>query len=225
MSGGSQLRKEREARVKNALAERGFRRQRDKERYRRREGMEAPLQAQLLVLGEHRPLRAGAHRGSGRGGLRRLDDAYDSAPEEALSEGQQIYRDRRMHPLASVNFKRLAPDAPHNVPFEWTASTAEGGVEAVDAFFAFVDGPVEAWLDGRSTVAGLRTAADHDDHRGLLPEIVRNMAVHDALSGDAAAAHERVQRYAQAPDDRSDSPEQAEAFRRWLDTVAPLPHS
>jgi hypothetical protein len=154
-----------------------------------------------------------------------VDDAYDSAPEEALSEGQQIYRDRRMHPLASVNFKRLAPDAPHNVPFEWTASTAEGGVEAVDAFFAFVDGPVEAWLDGRSTVAGLRTAADHDDHRGLLPEIVRNVAVHDALSGDAAAAHERVQRYAQAPDDRSDSPEQVEAFRRWLDTVAPLPQS
>ena len=49
MTGGSQLRKEMEARIKEGLAERGFRRQRSKERYRRTDSMEPPLQAQLLV--------------------------------------------------------------------------------------------------------------------------------------------------------------------------------
>jgi hypothetical protein len=222
MTSGSQLRKELEARVKNGLAERGYRRQRVKERYRRTESMESPLEAQLLV--SVNTDRYGLVRIAGAAEVvcDAVADAYDTAPEDALSLGQQIYRDRGMFPLGSSSFKQLS-DAPKNVPLEWTAADPEKGAQAVDEFFRFVDGPVRTWLDGRSTVAGIRVAADEDDHAGRLPEIVRNMSVFDVLHGDPAAAHGRLRRYAEAPSEKSDSLEQVEAFRQWLTTLQPSP--
>ena len=222
MSGGSQLRRELEARVTQGLLERGYRRQRPKEIFRRTESMEPPLQALL-------PIRVDTDRyglvriaGAVEVVCDEVVDAYGTAPDEALSLGQKIYRDQGMYPLAAQPFKRLS-DAPRNVPFEWTASDPVTGAQAVEDFFGFIDGPVRRWLAGRSTVAGVRAAADADDHRGRLPEIVRNMAVFDVLRGEPAAAHDRLQRYAESPSAESDSPEQVEAFRLWLATIQPRP--
>lgn len=222
MSGGSQLRRELEARVKQGLMERGYRRQRPKERYRGTESMEPPLQAQLLIPVDTDRYGLVRIAGAAEVVCDEVVDAYGTAPDEALSLGQKIYRGRGMYPLAVTPFEGLS-DAPRNVPLEWTALEPVQGAQSVEDFFRFVDGPVRTWLAGRSTIAGVTAAADEDDHAGRLPEIVRNMAVFDVLRGEPAAAHDRLQRYAEKPAAEGDSPEQVEAFGQWLTTLQPRP--
>lgn len=221
MTGGT-LRKTSDAKVTAALSERGFRRQRAKERFRRTDGVEAPLQAQLLVSVDTDRYGLVRITGGVEVVAEPVEDAYDTVPDGALTEFQEIYRDRRRYPLASATFQRLS-DSPQDVPFEWTASDDEGGDRAVGALLGFVDGPVRHWLDGRTTVEGLRASVAEGGAAAGDAHAVRNVSVLDVLLGRPDLARERLERYAAHPRTKIDDAERVARFRAWLETVQPRP--
>jgi hypothetical protein len=219
VTGGSQLRKRLEAEVKAALAERGFRREGRTERYVHHGLAEAPLVAQLLVGLD--TTRYGLVRLTGTAEVivPAIDEAYASAPDEALDRLQRIYRGRLQAPVAFETFGRLS-DPERREPLEWTAADDEQADRARDDFLAFVDGPVMAWLRARSNVEQVRAAVDAGEgsRDGV---VVRNVSVLEVLLGDRSRAVERMRRYREHPAEKRDSVAQVDAFLAWLETLAP----
>jgi len=221
MTGGSQLRRRLESQVTAALAERGFRRQKPKEFFHGTRLVEEPMVAGLIVGLD-----------TDRYGLVRLngsvqvlcpvaDEAFASAPDDALSRGQRIYRGRLPHKMAGLTFNRLRDPAAAEAK-DWLANDDEQADRALVDFLSFVDGPVMTWLGQHSTVEAVRTAADEAAETGSNADVVRNVSVLDALLGEPERGIERLRRYAEHPEEKVDSPEQVEAFLRWLATIRPL---
>lgn len=222
MTGGKELRKDLEARLRTELAERGFRRLRKKQYFQSEDAAEPPVVAQLLVdVDTH---RYGTVRLSGVAQVvcPAVDKAFASAPDEALTRFQRVYRDRLGNPVATRTFSRIENPA-RREPLEWQAEDEQSGDRALRDLLAFVDGPVRGWLDSRSSVALVRAAVDAGGEDAGAGSVVRAVSVMDALLGDAEQAIERLRRYAAHPEAKGDSPEQVEAFLRWLETVEPRP--
>lgn len=222
MTGGAELRKALEAGLRTALEERGFRRQRKKQYFQAAHLAEPPLVAQLVV--EVDTHRDGTVRMAGVAQVvcPAVDEAFASAPDDALTRGQRIYRGRLSNALATRTFGRLENPA-RREPLEWSAGDEESGEPALHDLLTFVDGPATTWLGSRSSVAQVRAAVDpggEDEGNG---SAVRNVSVLDALLSERARGVERLRRYGAHPEERMDSPEQVEAFVRWLETVEPRP--
>ncbi|TYP86857.1 hypothetical protein [Blastococcus xanthinilyticus] len=221
MTGGSELRKSLEARLRTALAERGFRRLRTKQYFQSGELAEPPLVAQLVVgVDTH---RYGTVRMSGVAQVvcPAVDEVFASAPDDALTRGQWIYRGRLGNRVATRTFGRLENPA-RSEPLEWTADDEEQGDRALQDLLTFVDGPVRTWLDSRSSVALVRAAVDPGGEDESNGSVVRTASVLDALLGEPGRGVERLRRYAARPEEKVDSPEQVQAFLRWLHTVQPM---
>ena len=220
MTGGSQLRRRLESQVKTTLAERGFRRQQAKERFHHPDLVEEPLLAGLLVGVDTD--RYGLVRLSGSAQIvcPAVDETYASAPDEALTKVQKAYRGRLQNELAGLAFRELRPSA--GEPDDWLADDEEQAQHALDDFLAVVDGPVMGWFARHSTLEAVRSAAGGAGEDGPSGDVVRNLAVLDALLGEPERARERIERYAASPEEKVDGPERVEAFRRWLETVQPL---
>jgi hypothetical protein len=222
MTGGSQLRRKLESEVKTALAERGFRRQRSKERFHRTGLVEEPMIAGLLVGLDTDRYGLVRLAGSVQVVCPAVDEAYESAPDEALSKGQRIYRGRLQNALASLTFARLR-DPSAVGPHDWLANDEEQAQRALEDFLAFIDGPVMAWFEQHATLEAVSSAADEAAQQGSDANSVRNVAVLEALVGRLDEARERLEWYAAHPREKVDSPEQVEAFRQWLRTLQPRP--
>jgi hypothetical protein len=221
MTGGSQLRRQLESQVKTALAERGFRRQRSKERFHRAGIVEAPMVAGLLVGLDTDRYGLVRLAGSMRVICPAVDDAYESAPDEALSKGQRIYRGRLQNALARLTFARLRNPSAVG-PHDWEANDEEEAQRALADFLAFLDGPVMRWFGQNATLEAVASAADEAAKQGSDGDVVRNVAVLDALMGRRENAQQRLEWYAAHPQEKVDSLGQVEAFRRWLETVQPM---
>jgi hypothetical protein len=225
VNGGSQLRKRLEADVKAALADRGFRRLRRTEQYINAGLAEAPLVAQLLVGLDTD--RYGLVRLSGVAEVvvPAVDEAYEDAPDDALTRGQRIYRGRIQEPVAVATFGNLS-DPTLRETLEWTAHDDEQADRALADFLAVVDGPVMTWLRARSTVEQVRSAIDGGSAANASADrrdgsIVRNVSLLDVLLGDRPRAVERLRRYREQPQEKNDSVEKVDAFLAWLETVVP----
>lgn len=222
MTGGKELRKALEEQVRTALADRGFLRQRKKTYFESSDVAGPPLVARLIVevdTDRYGTVRMG---GSAEVVSAAVDEAFASAPDESLNRFQRMYRDRRSFALAKEPFDAL-DERPRREPLEWFADDEESGERAFQEMLAFVDGPVRTWLDSRSSVALVRAAVapgGADESRGAL---VRTVSVLDALLGERESGIERLRRYGAHPEGKFDSPEQVEAFLRWLETVEPRP--
>jgi hypothetical protein len=222
MTGGKELRKALEAGLKSALEERGFRRLRKKQYFEAADVAEAPLVARLIVeIDTH---RYGTVRMSGAAEVvcPAVDEVFASAPEEALNRFQRMYRDRRNSSVAKKTFTALENPA-RREPLEWSAEDEESRERAQAELLAFVDGPVRTWLDSRSSVALVRAAVDPGGADEGDGSVVRTVSVLDALLGEPQRGIARFRRYAARPQEKVDSPERVEAFRRWLETVEPRP--
>ena len=222
MTGGRTLRQALEASLKTSLAERGFRRQRKKQYFQGSDVAEPPLVAQLLVEADTH--RYGTVRMSGVAQVicPAVDEAFVSAPDDALTRGQRIYRGRLGNALATRTFSRLENPA-RREPLEWSAEDEESGERALRELLTFVDGPVMTWLGSRSSVALVRAAVDAGGEDESNGSAVRNVSVLDALLGEPERGVERIRRYGAHPEEKVDSPEQVEAFLRWLETIEPRP--
>jgi hypothetical protein len=151
-----------------------------------------------------------------------VDEAFASAPDDALTRGQRIYRGRLSNALATRTFGQLQNPA-RREPLEWTAEDEQSGERALRDLLAFVDGSVTAWLGSRSSVALVRAAVDPGGEDEGDGSDVRNVSVLDALLGERGRGIERLRRYGARPQEKMDSPEQVEAFLGWLETVEPRP--
>jgi hypothetical protein len=105
-------------------------------------------------------------------------------------------------------------------PLEWWARTSEEGLAALEEFFEFVDGPVQAWVREHSTPEVVRAAADEGGPKSDDGAIIRSVSALDAVMGDLPAAVERLRRYREAPESGVDSVERVDAFIDWLRTAA-----
>jgi hypothetical protein len=220
MTGGSQLRRRLESQVKTALAERGFRRQKAKEFFHGTGLVEEPMVAGLIVGLDTDRYGLVRLNGSVEVLCPVVDEVFASAPNDALTRGQRIYRGRLPHKMAGLTFNRLR-DPSEAEAKDWVANDDEQADRARVDFLAFVDGPVMTWLGQHSTLEAVRSAADEAAETGSGADVVRNVSVLDALLGDLDLARGRLERYAAHPSEKDDSPEQVQAFARWLKTVGP----
>ncbi len=211
---GRELRKLVEQRLQVALEERGWRTAGSRDHWLRADGMEPPLRAQLGVDVDSPRYEVVRIAAAVEVAASPVEELLAAAPDEVLTETQRTYRPRLGYPLAVAGFGRV-DGVPRQEPLQWQARDETQLEQAVGGFLAHLDGPVRTWLEQRSTIDGVRVAADTARHGGRGAQ-VRTVAALEALRGDLSAARARLARYREDPGS-DDGPEQVAAFGAWLE--------
>ena len=207
-------RKRLEQRVKEALEGLSFRRQRDKARFMTEDWTEEPLRTVVLVgvdIDRSGTVRMG---GSVVVVAPAVEELLEAAPKSALSPAQEIYLGRIPMGVAGTSFQDLLePD--RKTPLEWRVAADEDLEPAVEGFVQAVDGPVRDWVARHATVGAVRAAVEQERGRPGEGNLVRTVALLEALEGDLQGALARLDRYRNAPTKR-DTAERVQAFADWL---------
>jgi hypothetical protein len=213
-------RKRLEQRVKEALEELSFRRQRDKALFVTDEWTEEPLRA-VVVVGVDID-RSGLVRMGGSVVIvaPAVEELLEAAPKSVLSPAQQIYVGRIPMGVAGASFQDLLEPG-RKTPLEWRVADDEDLEPAVEGFVQAVDGPVREWVARHATVGAVQAAVEQERGRPGEGNLVRTVALLEALGGDLKGALARLDRYRNAPTTR-DTAERVQAFADWLTgAVAP----
>jgi hypothetical protein len=213
--GGKEVRKDIEARVKEALAARSFRRLPNKQRFVSDTWVDTPLQAVLLLgvdTDRYGTVRLG---GSAMVVAPAVEEfLLDSVPPTAMTKGQEIYYGRLLFGMAGTSFKRLV-DPDGQLPLDWRAQTVEEGEAAVEGFLACVDGPVRRWFEEHSTVDRVRASVAPGGESAGDGSYIRTAATMEALPGHLDAGLALLERYRRSPQ-KTDSVDRVDAFVDWL---------
>ena len=207
-------RKRLEQRVKEALEGLSFRRQRDKALFMTDGWTEEPLRT-VVVVGVDID-RSGTVRMGGSVVIvaPAVEELLEAAPKSALTPVQEIYLGRIPMGVAGASFKDLL-DPGRMTPLEWRVAGDEDLEPAVDGFVQAVDGPVRDWVARHATVGAVQSAVEQERGRPGEGNLVRTVALLEALEGDLQGALARLDRYRNAPTKR-DTAERVQAFADWL---------
>lgn len=217
--GGARLRRELQTRLREELASRGFARPRRGPGFVNDQLTEAPLQ--VLLHADAETDKYGRVRLSGflLVTAAPVDEFLDGrVPVQTLTRTQELYADDLRYPLAAAAFGDV-DGVRRQGPLEWVAEYPEEADGALQGFLEHLDGPVRSWIDQHRTVEQLRATVDPGGAEIDHGDLVRNVSVLDALTGDPPAAEARLRWYRDRPA-TDDSAERVDAFMHWLRAAA-----